>query len=79
MLEHYDCDFNQEEGDIYRLKRVAIVCQMFNLFVLKVWDLASLELLIDDLVYFEHKCFTDFFSQNEKGGKASSQARKLRL
>ena len=34
---------------------------MINPFVSKEWDLASLELLIDDLVYFEHGHFTNIF------------------
>ena len=41
-LDYYTPNFNQEEGDIYRLKRAARACQVFNPFVLKEWDLASL-------------------------------------
>ena len=35
ILDYYTRNFNQEEGDIYRLKRVARAYQMFNPFVLK--------------------------------------------
>ena len=60
-LDYYTHTFNQEAGDIYRLKRASRACQGFNPFVLKQWDLASLELLIDDLVYFEYRHFTENF------------------
>ena len=35
VLDYYTRNFNQVEGDIYRLKRVARACQVFNPFVLK--------------------------------------------
>ena len=57
-LDYYTRNFNQEEGYIYMFKIAARSCQVFNPFVLKEWDLASLELLIDDLVYFEYRHFT---------------------
>ena len=60
-LDYYTRNFKQEAGDIYKLKRASRACQVFNPFVLKQWDLASLELLIDDLVYFEYRHFTANF------------------
>ena len=65
-LNYYICTFNQEEGDIYRLKRAATSCQVFNPFVLKEWNLASLEILIDNLVYFEYRHFTEKFISKMK-------------
>ena len=41
------------------LTRAARTCQVFNPF--KEWNLASLKLFIDDLVYFEYRHFTEKF------------------
>ena len=52
-LNYYTSNYNDEEGDLFRLKRAARAIQIFNPFVLKEWNLESLKLLADDLVYFE--------------------------
>ena len=57
-LDCYDRNFNQEEGEKHRLKRAARSCHIFKLFVLLEWDIALLELLIDDLANFERSDFT---------------------
>ena len=65
-LNYYTRNFNQEDGDIYRLKRAARASQIFNPFVLQELDIASLELLIDDLANFEYRHFTKNFLNKMK-------------
>ena len=60
-LDYYKCNFNEEGGDMYNLKGAARGCQIFNPFVLKEVSINSLELLVDDLEYFEYKHFTKGF------------------
>ena len=60
-LDYYARNFNEEGGDIYKLKRAARACQVFNPFMYTELDIVSLELLIDDLAYFGYRHFTKNF------------------
>lgn len=65
-LDYYRSNFNDEGGDMYNLKRASKACQIFNPFVLKEVSINLLELLVDDLQYFEYRCFTKEFLNRMK-------------
>ena len=51
---------------MYSLKRASRACQMFNPFVLNEVSINLLELLVDDLQYFEYRCFANEFLNRMK-------------
>ena len=65
-VDYYVTQFNENTGESYKFKKCLEACKMFDPFYLKNVSISTLELLVDNLIYFEYEEFDEKFLQMMK-------------
>ena len=77
-IDYFKKHFIHEDGDLYHVFKAARACQFLDPLILKELPIGELELLVDDLSYFQFDAFTPAFiaGVKEELKRAKEEANK---